>query len=464
MTAEARKYLFSNYPLFIRTLKHPAARLAAMRSSYSFSFDHFYEQKGDFDQVYRAIARRLLKESLKHDTICYAVPGHPAVGEATVERLQRIAPRMGVKLKFIDGLSFLEPLLSLLKIDLLDGVTVMDALSISTLKEPSRNHLILAQVYSKVIASRVKLKLLEIYPAAYPVTVIKSAGMNGEQIYRTILCKLDHYSDFDHQTTLHISPYRGSSIGELIEIMARLRAEDGCPWDRRQNHKSLRQYLVEEAYEVVAAIDSGDDRALIDELGDLLLQVIFHSQIAREESRFSFYDVIKAINEKLIRRHPHVFGTKNAADADAVKVLWEEIKSAERNEKTGSASVAVDASLPALLRAYKIQKKAAEVGFDWPAIEGPLAKAGEELAELEEACRSGDQAAIEEELGDFIFTVVNVARFLKVNPEVALGKTSNKFISRFEYVAEQVEKSGQSFNAFSLDQLDFWWNDAKKFK
>jgi tetrapyrrole methylase family protein / MazG family protein len=401
---------------------------------------------------------------MSHKTICYLVPGHPSVGEITVERLQRIAPRLGITIQLVAGLSFLEPLLSVMNLDLLDGITVHDALAIESFKEPCYNHLILAQVYSRAIASKVKLKLLDLYPADYPVILIRAAGMPGEITKKIPLHKLDREDNFDHHTTIYLSPYPGSRVGELIEIMARLRAKGGCPWDQRQNHQTLRQYLVEEAYEVVAAIDSKDDAAIVDELGDLLLQVVFHSQIAREENRFTFYDVVAAINKKLVRRHPHVFGSRNAADADAVKVLWEEIKSTERNEEKGKPLISVDQALPALLKAYKLQKKAAEVGFDWPTIEGPLEKAREELAELEAACADGEQAAIEEELGDFLFTAVNLARFLKVNPELALGKTSAKFINRFRYVMEQVVNSGKPVSSFSLEKLDYWWNEAKNIK
>jgi tetrapyrrole methylase family protein / MazG family protein len=462
LTVEARSYLASGNPLYLRTLKHPAARYVAARSEQARSFDYLYDQGSSFEEVYRTITRILLKQSKQHNLICYAVPGHPNVGEATVERLKRIAPRLGVEIKLVAGLSFLEPLLSQLQLDLLDGVTVLDALTIEKMKEPALNHLILAQVYNKTIASRVKLKLLELYPDHYPVLIVNAAGMTRAGTKRTRLCALDHHDLFDHYTTLYLSPFKGGSIGDLIELMARLRAPDGCPWDRKQDHLSLRQYLIEEAYEVVAAIDSGNDREIIDELGDLLLQVIFHSQIGREENRFDFNDVVEAISKKLIRRHPHVFGSRNAVDADAVKVLWEEMKSVERDEDQHRFSLQVDEALPALLRAFKIQKKAAKVGFDWPTIGGPLEKAREELSELEEACNSGSQDAVEEELGDFLFTLVNLARFLKVNPELALGRTTGKFIARFSYIMEQVVKSGKEFNEFSLEQLDQWWDEAKK--
>jgi len=461
LTAEARAYITGDYPLYFRTLRHPAARYAARVNNHFRSFDCFYREGISFEQVYRKITATLLQESRLHKTICYLVPGHPAVGEDTVTRLLKIGSRLGIKIKIVAGLSFLEPLLTGLKLDLLDGITVYDALAVPGLKEPSLNHLILAQVYSRPIASRVKLKLLELYPADHPVVLIKSAGTAAEKKKKITLKKLDHHDLFDHYTTIYLPPFSGGSIGELIEIMARLRAKDGCPWDRKQNHSSLRQYLIEEAYEVVAAIDSNEDQSLVEELGDLLLQVIFHAQIAREENRFGFSDVVTAIVEKLIRRHPHVFSSRSAADADAVKVLWEEIKSTERGQENTNYAIKVDQFLPALLKAYKLQKKAAELGFDWPTIGGPLEKAREELGELETACTEQDQAAIEEELGDYLFTVVNLARFLKVNPEVALGKTINKFIKRFTYVLEKVEDSGKPIGEFSLAELDFWWEEAK---
>lgn len=256
-------------------------------------------------------------------------------------------------------------------------------------------------------------------------------------------------------------------IRDLLQIMADLRTEDGCPWDRKQNHHSLRQYLVEEAYEVVAAIDQGDDEALVEELGDVLLQVVFHSRIAEEEERFDFDRVVNGIAAKLIRRHPHVFGKGEAADASEVRVMWEQIKRNEkmnRGEERAGQPYQVDHALPALLRSYKLQKKAAAVGFDWPCVQGPLEKIEEELAELIEARESGNRAAVEEELGDFIFSVVNVARFLKVNPEVALGKANNKFSERFSYVMQQAEKRGRSTADYSLEILDKWWEEAKKIK
>ncbi|MDW7729390.1 MAG: nucleoside triphosphate pyrophosphohydrolase [Bacillota bacterium] len=464
VTEEARRYLTGNDPVYFRTLKHPAARYYAHKTKDRFSFDHLYAKSENFEEVYNAITKKLLIAVQDNKTICYAVPGNPSVGEATVERLRNIAPRVGIKVKIIAGLSFLEPLLNLLQIDLLDGVNIYDALAIDCIKEPSSAHLILAQVYNRIIASRVKLKLLDLYPPDYPVTVVTAAGLPRETARTVPLCNLDHGDFFNHYTTLYLSPYLAPGIGELVDLMAKLRAPDGCPWDRQQTHRSLRQYLIEEAYEVVAAIDQNNDAELKTELGDLLLQVVFHSQIAREENRFDLSEVIKAICTKLVRRHPHVFGAAKASDASEVKVLWEQIKADERNDQKAGNIVFVDHALPALLKAYKLQKKAADLGFDWPTVQGPLEKAFEELEELKEAFQNNDQAAIEEELGDYLFTIVNIARFLKVNPEMALGKTIEKFVERFKYILEQVDKSGKDIEEFNLEDLDHWWNEAKKIR
>lgn len=464
LTEEARRYLAGHEPLFFRTLKHPAARLYARKRVGARSFDYLYQKYDSFEKVYRSIAGRLIGEAQKNRTVCYAVPGHPAIGEASVELLKRISSRCGIKLQMVAGLSFLEPLFEHLQLDPLDGVTVIDALAIEKLKEPSLRHLVLAQVYSRSLASRIKLKLLELYPPEHPVTVVRAAGLPAESSRRMPLFRLDHRPFFDHYTTLYLPPFKGGSLGDLTTIMARLRADDGCPWDRQQTNRSLRQYLIEEAYEVIAAIDRQNDALLKEELGDVLLQVIFHSQIAREENRFDIYQVIEAIAAKLIRRHPHVFGRERADNADQVKALWEEIKSGERNEDNKNITVKVDHALPALLKAYKLQRRAAELGFDWPCVKGPLEKAREELSELEEACAADDRLKIEEEVGDYLFTVVNIARFLGVNPELALGKTIGKFVNRFQYVVDQARKSGRPLDSFSLEKMDQWWEEAKKIR
>ena len=268
------------------------------------------------------------------------------------------------------------------------------------------------------------------------------------------------------------------SFDDLVQLMARLRAPDGCPWDRKQTHASLKPYLVEEAYEVLEAIDHTDITRLREELGDVLLQVIFHAQIGIEQETFSIEDVIHALAEKLVRRHPHVFGTtdqqQESLNADDVKVRWEQIKRNEREEKgqDSSALEGVPKTLPALLRAYQIQARAARVGFDWSDVTPVLGKLEEELQEFRDAMAASSASApstspeanehVEAELGDVLFTIVNVSRFLKINPEEALRKTINRFIDRFQYIEAQAALTGRSLQDMTVEEMDALWEQAKR--
>ena len=251
-------------------------------------------------------------------------------------------------------------------------------------------------------------------------------------------------------------------IDQLVAIVARLRAPGGCPWDREQTHASLRGGLLEEAYEVVSAIDSADDENLREELGDLLLQSVFHAQIAAEHARFDFDDVARGIAEKLIRRHPHVFGEDHCADSAAVLQRWDEIK---RAEKGGAVQVSVldgvPGSLAALMRAEKVQKKAAKVGFDWDSAGPVIAKVREELAEVEAAIAGQNADALEDEIGDLLFSVVNLARKLKIDAEVALHRATGKFIARFHAVEALARARSLELGKLTLAELDVLWDEIK---
>lgn len=251
---------------------------------------------------------------------------------------------------------------------------------------------------------------------------------------------------------------------KLLEIMARLRnPEGGCPWDLEQNFATIAPYTVEEAYEVADAIARNDMDGLREELGDLLLQVVFHSQMASEGKLFAFEDVAAAINDKMIRRHPHVFGDADIADAHAQTANWETIKAAERKKKTRDRVLDdVPAALPALMRAQKLQARAARVGFDWPDVTGVMAKIAEETAEVEEAISANDPAHVAEEIGDLLFAVVNLARFSGVDAEDALRHANAKFTRRFEAVEDGVKASGKGFEHTSLDEMEAFWVAAKK--
>jgi MazG family protein len=248
--------------------------------------------------------------------------------------------------------------------------------------------------------------------------------------------------------------------------MARLRAPDGCPWDLKQSFDTLKTYLLEEAYEVMDAIDARDWRGLQEELGDLMLQPVFLAQMAHDEGRFDIVDSLQAINEKLVRRHPHIFGDATAHTAEDVKHRWDEIKKQEKAEQgttaEGPALDAVPRNLPALVEAEKISKKAAGLGFEWPDISGVVEKLQEEAAELARARTGHDQEHIEAEIGDLLFTLVNLARFLKVDPEQALRKTSARFRRRFGFVEREVKASGGSFLESPLDRMEELWQEAKR--
>ena len=255
-------------------------------------------------------------------------------------------------------------------------------------------------------------------------------------------------------------------IDTLIEVMRALRdPETGCPWDQQQTFATIAPYTIEEAYEVADAIANDDTAQLCDELGDLLLQVIYHSKIADELGHFKFSDVIAAINDKMIRRHPHVFGTKQARKSPPKKGFWEDAKAQERKNspKEGNLSVLSDisATLPAMTRATKLQARAARVNFDWPDTKAVLDKVDEELAELREAEKSGSRQELSEEFGDLLFVLINFARHHKLDPETALRSTNKKFTNRFNYIEQQLETKNKTIDQCDLNELDALWNDAK---
>ena len=255
-----------------------------------------------------------------------------------------------------------------------------------------------------------------------------------------------------------IPPNLGERFARLVEIMARLRSPNGCPWDREQNFDTIKPYLLEETYEVLDAIDARDFNGLAEELGDLLLQAVFFAQMAAEEGRFDIGDSVDAINNKLIRRHPHVFGDAVAKTAGDVKRRWEEIKAAEKARPKGLLA-SVPRSLPALVEAHQIASRAAGVGFDWENVQQVLDKLHEELTELHAA---REHSELEDEIGDVLFVAVNLARFLKVDPEQALRKTNAKFRRRFEHVENGLAASGKSLSEARMDEMESLWQDAKR--
>lgn len=265
----------------------------------------------------------------------------------------------------------------------------------------------------------------------------------------------------------------GEWFEKLVAVQARLRGPKGCPWDREQTHQTLRTYLLEEAYEVLEALDSGNDAKFAEELGDLLLQIVFHSQIAREERRFTVADVIREIHDKMIRRHPHVFGELRAKDSREVLRNWEQIKAEERQASKAKSEIedgaaeppslldGVSRALPATLEGFQLTRKAARIGFDWRNADGVIDKMREETAELEIALNDEDQQKIEEEMGDFLFAAVNLARFLHVDPEIALKKANAKFSRRFRAMEARARESGREFKDLPREEMEVLWDATK---
>jgi tetrapyrrole methylase family protein/MazG family protein len=260
-------------------------------------------------------------------------------------------------------------------------------------------------------------------------------------------------------------PSPGEKFQQLVSIMARLRAPGGCPWDREQTFESIKPYTLEETYEVLDAIDRRDWEGLAEELGDFMLQAVFYAEIAAEEGRFTIEDALDAINAKLVRRHPHVFGEESAENAGDVKRIWGEVKAAEKREKGKEEKTllgGVPRATPALVEAQQIASKAAGVGFDWENPEQVIEKLHEELAEFDDARRNAGPAELEDELGDMLFVLVNLARFVKVDPEQALRKTNAKFRTRFGYIERKLAERGKRLQDSNIEEMEALWQEAKK--
>ncbi len=481
----------NNQQIYLRTAKHQVVEDLRARGIKFQTFDYLYEENDNFEAVYEGIANELLARinTGPDERLVYAVPGHPLVGEKAVTLLlEKVAQESEVKVTIYEGISFVDSMLNLLQIDMTSGFTILDALSFSKASLNLGHHQIFTQVYSPFVASELKLTLLELYPPEHQVTVIKAAGIPGQEEKRLFnLAELDHHALlFDHLTSVYVPPLPGRDtvcrypLDPLQSVLDRLLAPNGCPWDREQNHATLKHCLLEETYEVLEAIDCEDMEHLREELGDVLLQVVFHAALADQRGDFDLNEVIVEVTEKMIRRHPHVFGEIKVKDSTDVIKNWEKIKKGEKGHNVTKEKVmeTINRALPALLMAEEVQKKAKKVGFDWTELKEPLAKIEEEWQELSAEIKLYEKMKepqkieeqdksevarnrVEEELGDLLFAVVNVARFLDISAEVALFKAVRKFIRRFNYIEEEVVEKGLKWEDMDLKSLDIIWEKAK---
>ncbi|MBN1954390.1 MAG: nucleoside triphosphate pyrophosphohydrolase [Anaerolineae bacterium] len=462
LTREAWAVLSAAEEVWLRTRHHPTVAGLPQHLTLR-SFDHLYEAAEDFGAVYQAIGAEVLQLGQRPQGAVYAVPGHPRVGESTAQHVLDRAGEAGVPVRIVEGLGFVEPALTALGIDALAGLQIHDGIELAALHHPPLNPdlaALIGQVYSRALASDLKLTLMNQYPDDHPVTLLYAVGTSAERRVDVPLYELDRL-EVDHLTSLYVPPLpAGGSFEALQETVAHLRAPDGCPWDREQTYESLRGDILEEAYEAVSAIDDGDMEGLKEELGDLLLQVLLQAQIATEEGVFQMADVIAAINAKLKHRHPHVWGERVVNSEQELLAQWESLKKDEREAAGVPASVldGVPPAIPALQKAYIYGERAARVGFDWPGPEGVVEKVQEEMGEISLA-RTPEE--VEAELGDLLFAVVNWSRHLAVDPETALRRASERFAARFRAVEELARQRGFDWADMSAEQMDALWEEVK---
>ncbi len=460
------KTLTEEKNIYLRTNEHPIVAELQENGFHFTSFDSVYEKNSEFSAVYEEISETLLKKA-EEGSVVYAVPGHPLVAEKTVQLLLEKGPDRGIEIEIGGGQSFLDAMFQALKIDPIEGFQLLDGTELSKEMLRINTHMIIGQVYDQFVASEVKLSLMEKLPDEYEIAIVTAAGSKEEEVKWIPLYELDRETEVHNLTSVYVPPVKDEQVlyrefSTFRRIIADLRGPNGCPWDKKQTHQSLKKYLIEEAYELIEAINNDDIDNMIEELGDVLLQVMLHAQIGEDDGYFTIEDVVEGIAEKMVRRHPHVFGDVEADTEEEVLTNWQEIKQQEKGIAQESLLGGVGKGLPNLLKARELQKEAAKVGFDWPDITPVLDKVKEELAELQEAKQLGNSEEIELEFGDLLFALVNVARHYQIDPEEALFKTNQKFSRRFSYIEEKVAQSGRSFSGYTLEELDAFWNEAKE--
>ena len=465
LTIGALKELKNNKNIYFRTEKHPTVDFLKDEGIKFESYDHAYEKYDSFDDVYKYIAEDLVTKIKDDEDLIYAVPGHPLVAEKSVINLIELCKENNIQYEVLPAVSFVDAMMEALQVDPIEGVKIIDAFDMKNQILDKRVGTIITQVYNNFIASEVKLRLLEGYEDDTEIIFVRAAGVEGlESIRKIPLYELDWQEDIDYLTSIYIPKDLGNKkdFQDLLDIIETLRNPGGCPWDREQTHESLKSALLEECYEVIDAIENEDEDALIEELGDVLLQVVFHASIGKEVGYFDIMDVIGGISNKMINRHPHVFGNEKANTSEQVLVNWDEIKKEEKGIKTLTEEMQnIAKSLPATTRAYKVQKKAKKVGFDWDDVNCAMDKVKEELNEIKEVYNCEDKSIIEGEVGDLLFACINVARFLEVDGELALDKTIKKFIKRFSYIENEAIKNNKNLKDMTLEEMDKLWEEAK---
>ncbi len=487
LTIQARATLVqaaqTQQTVYFRTTIHPTvdALQQTIPDLQIRSFDSLYDESDNWDSLYTQIAETVCTLA-QQQPIIYAVPGHPLIGESSVQLVLQRAKAHNISTTIVAGLSFLEPVCTLLDLDPFNaGMQIVDATNLAAQRNDEiagkiipTAPLLVTQVYNRRLASEVKLALSECYPDEWPVKLVRAAGIQldgseeSEVVIDMPLYELDRENYANHLSTLYVPPVDMLTSLRLPEtlryITMRLRREpDGCPWDRKQTHQSLTRYALEEAYEVVEAIEENDMDHLAEELGDLLLQVYLHSEIARQEGDFTLGDVYENVNAKLIRRHPHVFGDVEVSNAGQVVQNWEAIKRQEKEaagiKQPESILDGVPLASPALTVAQEYQKKAVKAGFHYNTIDWVYRKLDEEIAELQQA---SDPAHILEEVGDVLFMAAMIADSHNINAEAALRAANRKFRIRFLAMEHLIREQGREHSSYSTQEWGQLWELAKR--
>ena len=481
--------------VILRTEVHPTVAELKRRGISYISCDAWYEKEATFEEVYDKISSFVMEQAKDKDVV-YAVPGSPLVAERTVTLLREKAERNSIPLTIKPAMSFLDLAYADLGIDPIDGLRIIDARDFSALADAGQYPLMITQVYDKMVASDMKLALMDILPDETEVYFLRNLGLEDEECRKIPLFEIDRQPVIDHLTSVFIprqprevlqSVLQAAEeekadtaenvdywerfpllkhktqfdVRPLADVMQVLREPGGCPWDREQDFDTIRANLIEECYEFLEAVDAKDTHGMAEELGDILMQVVFHARMAEEKGMFTLQDVIDGVTNKLIERHPHVFGTVKVANSDEVLTNWEAIKRQGKPERKRVLD-GIYKGLPSLLRAHKIQKRVAKVGFDWTETEDVKKKVLEEWQEFNEAAALKNQDEMEKELGDLYFSMVNFARHLGLESETALNRCNNRFVTRFEHVEDRVTESGKEWSDYALDELDRFWDEAKE--
>ncbi len=463
LTRQAWQVLNEATEIYLRTRQHPTVDGFPPHLT-AHSFDHLYEKAESFEALYREIVDRVLGLGQRPGGVVYAVPGDPYIAEATSPEIVRQARSRGISVQIVAGISFVEPVCAALGVDPLPQAALVDALELAQAHHPPfppHAPALIAQLYSPHVASNVKLTLMATYPDTHPVCLVHGAGTSAQKVENLPLYQIDRSQHIGTRTSLYVPALGpGTSFEAFQEIIAHLRAPNGCPWDKEQDHQSLRPNLLEETYEVLAALDADDPDAMREEFGDLLLQIVLHAQIGSEYGEFTMAEILQGIHDKIIHRHPHVFGDLNADEAEEVIQHWERIKAEERRENGEDKGMldGVPVALPALTQAEAYQKRAARVGFDWPDITGVMDKVMEEFDEVRNAPNEESRRA---ELGDLLFSVVNLARWHDVDAESALREANLRFKTRFTFLEKKACAQGRELSSYTFGELDGFWEEAK---